>query len=190
MMDLLRFGMFVKKKSVTSISHMFPVTAVAFDDTATCVFTGSIDNLIRCWDTRNLDKELFVLPGHGDSITSLRLDPYGSYLLSNSMDQDLRIWDIRPYAPQQRCIKIMQGATHSFESSLIKANWGSNGAMIGSGSADRHVYIWDTTSREIKYRLPGHNGTVNEVSFHPTEPIVASCSTDKTIYLGEIEEYQ
>jgi Prp8 binding protein len=31
------------------------------------------------------------------------------------------------------------------------------------------------------------SGTVNEVAFHPDEPIIASCSSDKKIYLGEIE---
>jgi Prp8 binding protein len=29
---------------------------------------------------------------------------------------------------------------------------------------------------------------VNEVSFHPNEPIIASCGSDKKIYLGEIEK--
>ena len=42
-----------------------------------------------------------------------------------------------------------------------------------------------TTSR---YKLPGHNGSVNEVSFHPKEPIIASAGSDKKIYLGEIEK--
>lgn len=35
----------------------------------------------------------------------------------------------------------------------------------------RFVYIWDTTSRRIVYKLPGHAGSVNEVVFHPEEPI-------------------
>lgn len=35
----------------------------------------------------------------------------------------------------------------------------------------RFVYIWDTTSRRILYKLPGHAGSVNEVVFHPEEPI-------------------
>ena len=47
--------------------------------------------------------------------------------------------------------------------------------------------VWDTTSRKILYRLPGHNGSVNEVVFHPKEPIIASASSDRTIFLGEIE---
>ncbi|CAI0557029.1 unnamed protein product [Linum tenue] len=48
------------------------------------------------------------------------------------------------------------------------------------------VYIWDTTTRRILYKLPGHTGSVNECVFHPTEPILGSCSSDKQIYLGEI----
>lgn len=31
-------------------------------------------------------------------------------------------------------------------------------------------------------------GTVTEVDMHPHEPIVGSCSIDRRIYLGEIEE--
>lgn len=31
--------------------------------------------------------------------------------------------------------------------------------------------MWDTTSRRILYKLPGHAGSVNELAFHPEEPI-------------------
>jgi WD40 repeat protein len=48
--------------------------------------------------------------------------------------------------------------------------------------------IYIINSYIFRYKLPGHQGTVNEVSFHPTEPIVASCSNDGKIYLGEIEK--
>jgi len=39
------------------------------------------------------------------------------------------------------------------------------------GSSDRFVYVWDVGSRNIAYKLPGHQGSVNAVDFHPTEPI-------------------
>ena len=42
---------------------------------------------------------------------------------------------------------------------------------MAAGSSDRHAYVWDTTSRHILYKLPGHNGSVNSVEFHPKEPI-------------------
>ena len=43
--------------------------------------------------------------------------------------------------------------------------------MVAAGSSDRFVYIWDTTSRRILYKLPGHLGSVNDVDFHKLEPI-------------------
>lgn len=36
------------------------------------------------------------------------------------------------------------------------------------------------------YALPGHKGSVNEVVFHPKEPIIGSCSNDRTLFLGEL----
>jgi len=177
----------VKASSLT-LSHLYPQTAICFDEKAENVFTGGIDNLIHSWDIRKPNTEVFRLAGHSDTITCLRLDPYGSYLLSNSMDKDLRVWDIRPYAPVQRCVKLFNGAQHNFEQSLLKCNWSPNGSLVGAGSSDRMAYIWDTTSRQIKYKLPGHHGTVNEVSFHPSEPIIASCGSDGKIFLGEIEK--
>ena len=87
--------------------------------------------------------------------------------------------------------------------------------MVSAGSADRFVYIWDTNSRKIMYKLPGHLGSVNDVDFHKVEPIgklkfkiwgkksnffsriamnyflsfsVLSASSDKQIYLGEFDD--
>jgi Prp8 binding protein len=36
------------------------------------------------------------------------------------------------------------------------------------------------------YKLPGHSGAVTQVAFQPDEPVIASCSQDGKIYLGEI----
>lgn len=81
------------------------------------------------------------------------------------------IWDIRPFAPHDRCYKTIQGHQHNFEKNLLKASWSPDGTKVSAGSADRFVYIWDSTSRRILYKLPGHLGSVNEVVFHPNEPI-------------------
>ena len=94
---------------------------------------------------------------------------------------------MRPYAPQNRCIKIYSGHAHNFEKNLLKCSWSPDGKQVASGSADRNVFIWDANTRRILYKLPGHNGSVNEVVFHPKEPVIASCSHDKNLFLGEIE---
>lgn len=175
-----------KKNQAVSMNNTYQVTSVAFNDTAECVLTGGIDNDIKMWDLRT-NSVVQKLRGHTDSVTGLSLSPDGSYILSNAMDNTVRIWDIRPYVPGERCVKVMSGHQHNFEKNLLRCAWSVSGLHVTAGSADRCVYAWDTTSRRIVYKLPGHNGSVNDVQFHPKEPIIMSCSSDKSIYLGEVE---
>lgn len=54
---------------------------------------------------------------------------------------------------------------------MLRCAWSPDGSKVSAGSADRFVYIWDANTRRILYKLPGHNGSVNDVDFHPKEPI-------------------
>lgn len=127
------------------------------------------------------------LAGHSNTITGLEFSHDGSFLLSNSMDGRLRVWDTRPFAPQNRCVKIFQGHQHSFDMSLLKCAWSVDGRFVSAGSSDGIVNVWNTTNRAIAYKLTGHSGIVHDVRFHPREQIIASCSADKTILLGELK---
>lgn len=135
----------------------------------------------------------------------------------------VRIWDVKPFASANRCIKTFEGrysrlcicarfthsrfppfsqfdwhnlfsrtlymstgAPHGFEKNLIRPAWSPDGTQIASGAGDRTVVVWDVPSRRILYKLPGHKGCVNDVDFHPREPILVSGSTDHMLFLGEI----
>lgn len=127
------------------------------------------------------------LKGHSNSITGLEFSHDGSFLLSNAMDGRLRIWDTRPFAPANRCVKIFQGHQHSFDMSLLRCAWSADGRFVTAGSSDGLVNVWNTTNRAVVYKLTGHTGVVHDVRFHPREQIIASCSADKTILLGELK---
>ena len=43
----------------------------------------------------------------------------GSYVLSNAMDNTLRVWDVRPFVTTDRCVKIITGHKHNFEKVLL-----------------------------------------------------------------------
>lgn len=143
---------------------------MTFNDTAEQIISGGIDNDIKVWDLRK-NSVLYKLKGHTDTVTGLSVSPDGSYVLSNSMDNSLKIWDVRPFSPLERCVKVLTGHQHNFEKNLLRCAWSMDGCKVSAGSADRFHYIWDTTSRRILYKLPGHNGSINDVDFHPKEPI-------------------
>lgn len=177
----------------------YPVTAVAFSDDSSQIYVGGIDNQIHIYD---LTRKSIVLSlrGHLDTITSIALSPSGSHLLSTAFDDTLRIWDVRPFAPEPnpsdpnantanpRLYRTLRGTTFGgFENLLVKAGWSADGEKVVAGGADRTCTIWDVETSTILYKLPGHKGTCTAAVFHPKEPVVVSCSTDMTLLLGEID---
>lgn len=174
----------------------FQLTSVAYDSSTNKIYTGGIDNMIHVWDTRkdgnsgNDCRKYMSMKGHTDTITGLSLSPGGEYVLSNSMDGKICSYDIRPFIDGgqngNRLHKTFVGGTHNAERGLLNCSWSADGNMVSGGSADRIVHIWDEISSEELYYLPGHKGSVNCVIFHPKENVVASGSSDKTIFLGEL----
>jgi len=175
------------RKSLKTFDCQYQCTAVCFDKVTTELFTSGIDCMIKCWDIRKpATRPKYLMSGHGDTITDLKLSPQGTHILSNSMDSSLRLWDIRPYCKGSRSKQCYLGIQHNIEMNLIRSNFSPDGRMICSGSANGQVYIFDRVSRNILYILPGHKGSVNEVDFHPLQPIVLSCGSDKKVYVGEL----
>ena len=192
---------------VMQLTHKYQVTSVAFSLDAHTVYTGGIDNVITAFDIRS-DKamsssannhkqrgnteategeQIMTMKGHTDTITCLSVSPDGTQLLSNSMDGSIRSWDIRPFVTGNiRRRKTFLGGTHNAEKGLLNCSWSADGTMISGGSADRIVHVWDESSAEELYYLPGHTGCVNSVIFHPKEYLIASGSSDKTVYIGEL----
>ena len=59
-------------------------------------------------------------------------------------------------------------------------------SLVASGSTDGHLYIYDVGGHAahggtLTQRLEGHSDRVYATSFHPHEPILASCSADFTL---------
>merc|ERR1712060_723536 len=94
--------------------------------------------------------------------------------------------DIRSSPIKAKSYKVLTGHTHSNDKNLLKCNWSPDGLYVSAGSGDKTVCIWNVETRRLFCKLPGHTDSVNEVVFHPTEPIIGSCSSDRQIHIGEL----
>ncbi|PVV00999.1 hypothetical protein BB560_004601 [Smittium megazygosporum] len=178
-----------KKNSVSSLENGLPVTSVSCSLNGDVLFSGSLDNTITAWDMRK-NTVLYKLVGHTDTITGLDVSPKtGNSLISSSDDSTLILWDIRPFCSNPtRISNIFFGAPHSSPGhTLIRPAFSKDESRIASGGSDRCTTIWDLNSTKLIYKLPGHKGTVTQVDFHPVEPIILSCSADRTMFLGELD---
>eukprot|EP00271_Cylindrocystis_brebissonii_P002200 TRINITY_DN125_c0_g1_i1.p1 TRINITY_DN125_c0_g1~~TRINITY_DN125_c0_g1_i1.p1 ORF type:complete len:625 (-),score=84.67 TRINITY_DN125_c0_g1_i1:650-2524(-) len=120
-----------------------------------------------------------------NSITSLAMSSDGRCILVNLSTGFIHLWDgisCRGAPPEEPAFKYTGQVQGRF---VIRSSFGgSDQAFIVSGSEDSQVYIWHRGNGELLAVLPGHSGTVNAVSWNPTNPhMFASASDDRTIRL-------
>lgn len=118
--------------------------------------------------------------------------PNGKYLAANESNATLTLFSIQDYFPNQdRIISQVSNGNPVKDIVPPRTAWSPDGKFVMSGSTDYLLRIWDVESLSapsLVYSLPGHKGTVTGCDFHPQLPIIASCSTDNTIIVGELGE--
>lgn len=79
--------------------HRDHVNAVCFGDTSSphILYSGSDDTTLRVWDRRSMGdgREAGVFMGHTEGLTYVDSKGDGRYVLSNSKDQTMKLWDLR-----------------------------------------------------------------------------------------------
>jgi Prp8 binding protein len=200
----------VSKYESMNFDSAYQVTSVVFDSDGQSVFSAGIDNKIYQWDlrmsssggegegrddmlARSKKAQILCLEGHTDTISGLALSPDGTTMLSNSMDNTLKSWDIQSFCSGERELKTFKGVVHNAEKRLLKCCWSPDGEMVSAGSSDNVVHVWDYLTSEELYALPGHKGGVCDVQFRPggagaesSKNVIASGGADKNIILGEL----
>ena len=172
------------KKEILKENLKYQLTAIRISSYGTKVYIGGIENKIYCYDTRNNMVE-GILEGHVDTVTGLSLSNDETKLLSYGMDGQVIIWNLYDYLDNNKVIKVFQGTKNNIEKNLIRCAWSSDDRLISCGSADKHTYIWNYNTEKLIHKLPGHNGTVNDVDFNSITNVISSVSSDKTAILGE-----
>ena len=179
------------KRYSAAYAHSYPVLASAFSTSMSaasgCVYHAGLDSVVYCHDLRSLAQPLYSVECHADSVTGLALSADDTLLASHSMDGSIAISNVQPYTPlPSRVLSQYRGTAHDHERNLLRCCLSPDSALLSGGSSDRVVNVWECASGEVRWRLPGHKGCVNTVVFHPTEPVIASASNDKRIFVGEL----
>ena len=88
-------------------------------------------------------------------------------------------------------MECVEWAPESCEAAIAKSSnidaSGQIGPFLVSGSRDKTIKMWDTSSGLCLFTLVGHDNWVRQLKFHPRGKYLFSSSDDKTLRTWHIE---
>lgn len=178
-----------QKSPLSTISNKFPILTCTFNHKGTNLYFSGIDPTINTFDLRKLDTPLWKCQGPIDSITSISLNSDDSMLVSRSTRGVVNVYNSKDFLPES-VSRIspysFEGAPADNEYKLIRSCFSNDNINIISGSDDKTVTMWNVSSRRMANKLAGHEGSVLDVDFHPTEKILLSTAVDGSIIVREL----
>lgn len=166
--------------------HADWVRSVRFDHSGQRVISGGADGYIIVWDVASGQPvDLLENPGRG-AIWSLSLSPSGDQLISGGADPTLRLWNLESQASLGHVI-----GQQSEEILAVAASPDGNYvAWAGGQDTDYTIKLWDNPDNRLLTTLAGHTAPVTSIAFHPTLPLLATASVDRTVIIWNLETNQ
>ncbi|KAL2916801.1 hypothetical protein HK105_203580 [Polyrhizophydium stewartii] len=179
----IRTGKCIVNESMKQpISHITCCPGMIGDEDPRYLAVNSYDNVIRVYD-RGFNPPLspyrlaHMLKGHKNKNWPIKSAFFKPRDNSSSLG-----------GPSDDVFGKSDAPAESIDASNFeKEKSGGLDTLLATGSADPFVYVYSLGSAdgsgELVQRLEGHTDRVYAVSFHPTEPILCSCSADFTLKL-------
>ncbi|XP_019629779.1 PREDICTED: DDB1- and CUL4-associated factor 11-like [Branchiostoma belcheri] len=98
-------------------AHEDDINSVKFaDESSHILYSAGDDGVCKVWDRRILDEEdpqpVGIFAGHSDGITYIDSKGDGRYLITNSKDQTIKLWDVRKFSSSEGLEATRQAITN------------------------------------------------------------------------------
>jgi WD40 repeat protein len=156
------------------------VHGVAFSPDSRWLASGWGDGMVRIWDTKDPASEARELTGHTGQVKRVVFLPDGRLasaggttpISATSGLGEVKIWDLSTGR-----VLNLGGHTGLVEGLACSPD----GRRLATGSDDRTIKLWDTTTGEEVFTLRGHAAGVLCVAFSSDGRCIASGGYDRTV---------
>ncbi|XP_053990351.1 uncharacterized protein LOC128882670 isoform X2 [Hylaeus volcanicus] len=183
----------------TLLSHLDYIRTVEFHPEYPWILSSSDDQTVRIWNWQNRSC-IALLAGHNHYVMcaqvrylhqlkkftlpiNVQFHPKQDLVVSSSLDQSIRVWDISGLKNKYYNIHTTSGSDNNLNRSNT-TNTGSNLLILSAQQSD----MFGTTDAVCKFILEGHDRGVNWATFHPTVSLIASGGDDRTVRLWRFND--
>ncbi|KAF9348954.1 hypothetical protein BGX26_012689, partial [Mortierella sp. AD094] len=173
--------------TTTSTGQTQWILVVTFDRQGKKIYTGSSRGQISVIDTEtrtSFDLQLIrEFRPTTSAIKNIQFSRKGKQIVVNANDRMIRLFEIKEDGPPEQI--------HKFQDLVNRIQWNqccfsSDSDYVIGGSAhqaEHNIYIWDKIGGNLVKILEGPKEPLEDLSWHPIRPIVASVSSYGTIHI-------
>ncbi|KAJ3078743.1 protein with putative role during mitosis, partial [Quaeritorhiza haematococci] len=181
--------------------HDHSVSSVSFlPPRGDLIVSSSRDKTIKVWEVAS-GFCVRTLVGHEEWVREIVPCEDGRVVASGSNDQTIRIWDpatgeckaeLRGHEHVVECVIFAPTSSYQYIRELIGAAETKTkdhpvpGQYVISGSRDKTIKIWDTTTSQCLHTLTGHDNWIRGLTLPRTGRFLISASDDKSLKVWEL----
>ncbi|KAE9592361.1 hypothetical protein Lal_00028351 [Lupinus albus] len=159
----------------TLSGHSKKVTSVKFVGQGESILTGSADKTVRLWqgsDDGNYNCR-HILRDHTAEVQAVTVHATNNYFVTASLDGTWCFYDMS----SGTCLTQVSESSGSSEG-YTSAVFHPDGLILGTGTTEGLVKIWDVKSQANVARFDGHVGPVTAISFSENGYFLATAAHD------------
>ncbi len=170
--------------------HEGTICSATFTADSQFLVTGSQSTLsesptLRLWRTSDRPPfDSIVLAGHESGIRAIATAPDSRRLISVGNDNQIRIWNLKPYDPSAGSVVIPSGAER-----VMTVAVSPDSRWLATGDADGTTRLWDLTSLDEQKAISspivfeGHKNPISKIAISPDNHWLVTATEDGAIHV-------
>jgi len=150
---------------------------VAFSPDSRWLASGWGDGMVRIWDTRDPASKARELGGHIGMVRCVKFLPDGRLASAGGSWLGSQFGEVKIRDLATGRVLDLRGHTDL----VVDLDYSPDGRRLATGSMERTIKLWDTTTGEEVFTLRGHTAGLICVAFSPDGRRIASGSWDQTV---------
>ncbi|KAI8364772.1 WD40-repeat-containing domain protein [Radiomyces spectabilis] len=167
--------------------HTKKITSVKFrgqDTENDIILSASADKHVRVWAAGGAKGYHMAhnITSHKGEVTGLAVHPSKDYFVSASLETK---WALHDFETGK---SIVEAYDPDSQSGYTTVEFHPDGNILGTGTGDSVIRIWDVKSQRVAASFGDHTGKINALTFSENGYILATASEDNLIKIWDLRK--